>query len=135
MAQQLREATPNGEGPKYLICDNDTKFGSKFQQVCQGSNIKVLRTPIRAPKANAICERFLGSVRREVLDHFLVLNERHLKQILKAYVEYFNQHRPHQGIGQAIPNAIKAEFPPVTGGKVLSYPILGGLHHQYERAA
>lgn len=135
VAQQLREATPNGEGPKYLIRDNDTKFGSKFQQVCEGSNIKVLKTPVRAPKANAICERFLGSVRREVLDHFLILNEPHLKRVLKAYVEYFNHNRPHQGIGQAIPNAKKVEFPPIAGRKVVSFPILGGLHHRYEQVA
>jgi putative transposase len=83
--------------------------------VCEGFNIKVLKTPIRAPKADAICERFLGSVRREVLDHFLVLNERHLKRILKAYVEYFNHHSPHQGIGQAKPLAKKVEFPPIAG--------------------
>src|SRR5216683_679350 len=78
VAQQLREATPYGQGPRYLIRDNDNKFGPCFARVAGGSAIKVLRTPVHAPRANAICECFLGSVRREYLDHLLILNERHL---------------------------------------------------------
>ncbi len=132
-AQQLREATAFGAGPKYLIRDNDTKFGAKFQKVADDTSIKILKTPIATPKANSICERFLGSVRREALDHFLIVNERQLGRILKAYVEYFNKDRPHQGIGQAVPepkqNRSNSE------GKVISFPVLGGLHHRYERAA
>ena len=70
MAQQLREATPFGEHPRYLIRDNDAKFGLQFARVAAGAGIEILKTPFHAPKANAICERFLGSVRRECLDHF-----------------------------------------------------------------
>src|SRR6266446_7798519 len=103
VAQQLREATPYGERPTYLLRDNDRKFGSSFARVATTSGIKVLRTPYRTPRANAICERFLGSVRRECLDHFLVLHEKQFYRLLKAYVVYFNQARPHQGIGQQIP--------------------------------
>lgn len=135
VAQQLRDATHFEERPKYLIRDNDTKFGPKFGAVAKGSGIKVLKTLLRAPKANSICERFLGSVRREVLDHFLLLNERHLKRVLKAYVEYFNYYRPHQGIGQAIPIPKQEGSSPKAGGKVKSIAVLGGLHHHYERAA
>ncbi len=80
VAQQLREATPFDEKPRYLIRDNDQKFGHQFAQVA--AQIEVLRTPVQAPKANAICERFIGSVRRECLDHILILNERHLKKQL-----------------------------------------------------
>jgi len=76
LAQQLREATPFGKGPRYLIRDNDRKYGRLFARVASGTGIDVLKTPYGAPKANAICERFLGSVRRECLDYFLILGER-----------------------------------------------------------
>jgi hypothetical protein len=103
LAQQLREATPFGEGPRYLIRDNDRKYGRLFANVATGRGIEVLRTPYEAPKANAVCERFLGSVRRECLDHFLILSERHPHRVMKEYQGYFNYARTHQGIGQSIP--------------------------------
>jgi len=102
-AQQLREATPFGQTPKYLIRDHDSKFGFCFARVAATSGIKILKTPSHAPRANAICERFLGSVRRECLDHVLILHEKQLHRILKAYVAYFNRARPHQDIQQQIP--------------------------------
>jgi putative transposase len=98
VAQQLREATAFGEGPKYLIRDNDGKFGANFARVAQTSWIEILPTPYQAPRANAICERFLGSVRRECLDHLLIFQEKQLHRVLNAYVLSFNQARPHQGI-------------------------------------
>lgn len=73
VAQQLREATPFGQAPRFLIRDNDAKYGASFSRVAAGSGIEVLRIPVGAPKANAICERFLGSVQRECLDHVLIL--------------------------------------------------------------
>jgi putative transposase len=100
VAQQLREATPYGHAPKYLIRDNDSKFGSCFARVATISAIEILKTPVHAPRANAICERFLRSVRQECLDHVLILHERQLHSVLNAYVAYFNQARPHQGIRQ-----------------------------------
>ncbi|MEJ2208200.1 MAG: integrase core domain-containing protein [Anaerolineae bacterium] len=103
VAQQLREATPFGEGPRFLIRDNDNKYGSAFARVADGSGIEVLPTPYQAPKANAICERFLGSVRRECLDFFLILSEQHVRKIMKQYQAYFNHARPHQGINQRVP--------------------------------
>ena len=69
-AQQLREATPWGKGPKYLIRDRDSKYGPLFQNVAKSTGIEVLKTPVRAPKANAVCERFIGSLKRECLDHY-----------------------------------------------------------------
>ena len=90
-AQQLREATAFGVGPKYLIRDNDSKFGVTFARVAKTSGIKILKTPYHAPRANAICERFMRSVRQECLDHLLILHERQLQRVLKAYVAYFNQ--------------------------------------------
>src|SRR5215471_8155512 len=94
----LREATPYGQGPKYLIRDRDSKFGPSFVRVAATSGIKILKTPYHAKRPNAICERFLGSVRRDCLDHLLILHEKQLQHVLKAYMDYFNQARPHQGI-------------------------------------
>ena len=135
-AQQLREATPYGQGPKYLIRDRDSKFGSCFARVAATSGIKIVKTPYHTPRANAICERFLGSVRRECLDHLLILQEKQLQRVLRAYVEYFNRARPHQGINQQIPERYGRPVPPVRDdGKILSFPALGGLHHDYRRSA
>ncbi len=135
VAQQLREATPFGTAPRFLIRDNDRKYGPAFDRVAAGSQIAVVRTPIRAPRANATCERFLGSVRRECLDHVIVLGEGQLRRVLREYVAYFNRARPHQGIGQAIPTASGAASPPCPLAPLVSIPVLGGLHHDYRRAA
>jgi putative transposase len=132
-AQQLREAMPYGDGPTYLIRDNDDKFGRRFDAVAEGTGIEVVKVLPRSPNLNPICERFLGSVRRECLDHVIILSERQLRRIVKEYVEsYFNRARPHQGLWQGIPVAGSRSIPKV-GGKVV--PILGGLHHDYQWAA
>ena len=136
VAQQLREATPYGQTPAYLIRDNDKKFGQNFARVATTSGIQVLRTPYRTPLANAVCERFLGSVRRECLDHFLIFHEMQLQRLLKSYVLYFNHARPHQGLGQRIPKpTVLSASSPNQSGQVLSVPVLGGLHYDYRRAA
>jgi transposase InsO family protein len=136
VAQQLREATPFGQRPRYLVRDNDRKYGQAFTRVAEASDIAVLRTAYRAPRENAICERFLGSVRRECLDHVLVLGEAHLRRLLQAYVRYFNMERPHQGLGQRIPDRAARSSPqPRAGGRVRAVPVLGGLHHAYRRVA
>jgi transposase InsO family protein len=105
VAQQLREATPERAAPAYLIRDNDSKFGPDFARVAAVSGIEILRTPYRAPRANAYCERFIGSVRRECLDHLLILGETHLRRVLRAYVTYYNgaaasRHRPTGACGR-----------------------------------
>src|SRR5438874_6511053 len=135
-AQQLREATPYGQAPKYLIRDNDSKFGSCFTRVATTSAIEILKTPYHAPRANAICERFLGSVRQACLDHLLILHERQLQRVLNTYMMYFNQARPHQGIGQKIPEQ-RRSVPSAqnAGNKVIALPVMGGLHHDYRWAA
>ncbi len=136
VAQQLREATPYGQAPKYLICDNDSKFGSCFRRVAKTSGIKLLKTPYHAPRANAVCERFLRSVRQECLDHLLILQERQLQRVLNEYVTYFNQARPHQGIGQQIPEPSRSALSSHQAGeKVIALPVAGGLHHDYRWAA
>jgi putative transposase len=136
VAQQLWEATPFEQAPRFLICDHDSKFGSLFVRVARSTGINLLRTPFRAPRANACCERFLGSVRRECLDHLLILHEKQLSRVLQAYVKYFNQARPHQGLKQQIPASADANFPAkAREGPILALPILGGLHHEYHRVA
>jgi putative transposase len=136
VAQQLREATPYGEWPRFLLRDNDAKYGTCFARLATASGITVVRTPVRAPRANAIAERFLRSVRRECLDHVLPLGEAHRRRTLAAYVAYFNEARPHQGRGQRVP--VPREPPGQArhdAGEIVALPVLGGLHHAYRRAA
>jgi len=133
LAQQAREATPFARGPRFLIRDNDSKYGRLFARVASGTGIEVLRTPYGAPQANAICERFLGSVRRECLDFFLILSERHLHRMIQEYQMYFNHTRPHQGIGQRVPCHPVERTRQPGSGKVISRSVLGGLHHDYCR--
>ncbi len=136
VAQQLREATPFGIAPKYLIRDNDTKYGPHVEAVVVGTGIEVLRTPIKAPRANAICERLVGSIRRECVDHILIVSEAHLRRTLKEYAAYFNHARPHQGIGQRVPEPNESfGLVASTPGRVIAFPVLGGLHHEYRLAA
>ncbi len=136
VAQKLREATPFGIAPEYLIRDNDAKHGARVAAIAVGRGIELLQTPIKAPRANAICERLLGSVRRECLDHILIMNEAQLGRVLKEYVTYFNRWRPHQGIGQQVPEPDeRSGLPTGTTERVIAFPVLGGLHHEYRLAA
>jgi len=136
VAQQLREATPFNQRPRYLIRDNDRKYGQAFAYVAKATGITVVCTAYSAPRQNATCERFLGSVRRACLDHILVRSEAHLRRVLREYVAYCNGARPHQGLRQRIPDG--TEEPVVqreARGKIRVIPVLGGLHHTYQRAA
>lgn len=96
----------------------------------------LLKSPDRAPKANAICERFMGSLRRECLDRILILSPAHLQRIVLEYVRYFNQARPHQGIGQRIPvpEAVPS-LETASAGRIIGRSVLAGLHHDYRRVA
>ncbi len=132
----LREATPYGQAPKYLICDNDSKFGPCFAHVAKTSTIKILKTPVHAPRANAICERYMRSVRQECLDHLLIFGEKQLQRVLNEYVLYFNRARPHQGMAQQIPEQPRS-LPSAQDAEnqVIPLPVLGGLHHDYRWVA
>jgi hypothetical protein len=130
VAQQLREAAPFNTHPHFLIRDNDRKYSTEFTRAAR--DIEVLRTPIRAPKAHAVWERFFGSVRRECLDHVLMLNVRPLHRILQEDVTYFDFARPHQGLdGQCL---VPIDSSPI-GNKITAFPVLNGLHHDYQRSA
>ncbi len=136
VAQHLREATPYGQAPKYLIRDNDNKFGPCFARVATTSAIEILKTPYHAPRANAICERFLRSVRQECLDHLLIFREKQLQRVLNQYVVYFNRARPHQGVQQQVPERRRsAPSSQYAGDKVIAIPKVGGLHHDYQWVA
>lgn len=132
-AQQLREATPWETGPGFLIRDRDGKYGEEFDHAAVGAGIRVLKTPVRAPNANAHCERLIGSVRRECLDHVVIMSERQLLSVLTEYRRYYNRARPHQGIAQRVPEG--SEKPSRNTGRTVEIPAVGGLHHEYRLAA
>jgi transposase InsO family protein len=133
VARQLRNATPFGDGPRFILRDRDDKFGPDFDRAAQAIGVRVLETPVRAPRANGVCERLLGSVRREYLDHILVLGEQHLQATLVEHCRYFNEARPHQGINQRVPGCSVST--PRGNGLVVATAYLNGLHHSYRRAA
>ncbi|MGA7740417.1 MAG: integrase core domain-containing protein, partial [Polyangia bacterium] len=97
----------DGDAPRFLLRDRDDKFGSPFDRVAKGAGTKVIKIAVRAPNMNAIAERFVGSGRRELLDHVILLGDRHLDSLVREYKVYFNEARPHQGIGQRVPSGIR----------------------------
>ena len=117
---------------KFLIHDRDSKFARAFDTVFRSEGLEIVRTPYRAPTANAIAERWVGSVRRECLDHLLIVGEGHLRRVLSAYVAYYNQARPHQGLGQRTP---LASTEPAGQGPIKRWELLGGLLREYYREA
>jgi len=131
VTQQLRNATPLGGAPRFLLLDHDNKFGVAFDALALATGIRVIRTAVRAPDMNAVCERFLGSLRRECLDHVLVLDDRHFQRVVAEYVRYHNGARPHQGIRQQ--TLVPAERP--VDRKIITLPVFGGPHHDYRRVA
>jgi transposase InsO family protein len=132
--RQVVEATPWGARPRYLIRDHDRCYGTDFTQHAARIGITTIVTPIRAPNANAVAERVIGTLRRECLDHLIVLNERHLLNVLHEYVEHYNSKRPHRALALDSPDG-RSPPPIPESGRVVSRPVLGGLHHEYEWAA
>jgi putative transposase len=133
-AQQLRNATPFGQSPEFVTRDRDDKFGAAFDRVAHGVGARVARTAVRAPLMNVVCEQFLGSVRRECLDHVLILSETHLRHVLAEYATAtstrlaLTRHRPTDS---RCPRLTRTSF----AGSVTAVPVLGGLHHDYRAAA
>ena len=93
-----------GRGPKYLIRDRDSTYAAHCSAVAVSAGIQELKTPYRTPRANGICERFMGSLRRECIDHVLIHGDKHVQWVVREYKAYYNEERPHQGIGQRVPN-------------------------------
>jgi transposase InsO family protein len=119
---------------RFLIRDRDSKFTPAFDAVFAGADIRIIRTPIRAPRANAVAERFIGTLRRECLDHLLIIGPRHLDVVLREYVQHFNTHRPHLSLDQRPP---ASGTPPQSGATVRPRrrDRLGGLIHEYVQVA
>jgi putative transposase len=116
---------------KYLIRDRDSKFTAPFDAVFSAEDIQIVRTPVRAPRANAVAERWIGSLRRELLDRILIVNRRQLDLVLAIYVDHYNTHRSHRSLGQA-PPAGRAAPPPATDDLVVHRrQRLGGLINEY----
>jgi transposase InsO family protein len=118
-----------------LIRDRDSKFTSVFDAIFASENIRILRTPVRAPRANGIAERWIGTVRRELLDRILIINGRHLMAVLTEYVAHFNDHRPHRALGQAAP--LRSLPPPASPSQfhLRRRDLLNGLIHEYTQVA
>jgi putative transposase len=118
---------------RFLIHDRDSKFTAAFDELFRSEGIKVIHTPVQAPQANAYAERFVRTVRSECLDWLLILGRRHLEHLLRIYVQHYNRERPHRGLALTQPEP--AEIKPVPGGDVHRRDRLGGLIHEYYRAA
>jgi putative transposase len=122
---------------RFLIHDRDSKFPGAFDEVFRSEGIRTIRTPIRAPRANAFIERWIGTIRRECLDRLLIINRRHLERVLPVYIRHYNEHRPHRAIGQRPPT----DRPPpgsvtvIAADRVRRQDALGGLIHEYKIAA
>ena len=122
------------EGIRFLIRDRDSKYSGPFDEAFRTAGIRIVKTPVRAPKANAIAERFVRTVHGECLDWLLILNRRHLERVLRVYVEHYNTHRPHRTLDLQPPQP--AEPPPTpTIGEIHRHDRLGGLIHEYDRDA
>ncbi len=138
LMQQFRNATPYDHKPKYLVHDNDAVFTSKdFQRFLAASGIKSKKTSIKSPWQNPYAERVIGTLRRELLDHIIPINEKHLHYLLHEYVhKYYNPHRTHQGLNGQTPIPTP-EYKPTTAAetKLKSTPVLGGLYHTYKKVA
>src|SRR5215467_3376827 len=128
-AQQIVEAFPNDTVPRYLVRDRDGIYGHDFTTRVDGWGIRQVPISARCPWQNCYAERIIGSIRRECLDHVIVLGEAHLRRVLRSYVSYYNGLRTHLSLGKDAPSRQRVE----RSGPIIRYPILGGLHHQYAR--
>jgi putative transposase len=133
--RQLIAATPWGEQPRYLIRDRDRSYSAAFIPRAARIGIQTILTPVQAPKANAIAERLVGTLRRECLDHLIVVNEQHLRRVLQEYAAHYNRGRPHRSLGLETPTGPPARAGPPETGRIVARPVLGGLHHEYEWVA
>jgi len=132
-AQQIREAFPWETAPLYLIRDRDRTYGKAFETRLRAMRIEEVLIAPRSPWQNAYAERVIGSIRRDCLDHVIVLSESHLRRILRSYLDYYHQNRTHLSLDKDCPEPRLAQPPSM--GKVISFPQVGGLHHRYQRIA
>lgn len=120
-------------GIRLLIRDRDSKYSSPFDEVFRTEGVRIVKTPIRAPRANAYAERWVRTARRECLDHILILDRRHLERVLREFETHYNANRPHRGLELAVPEPLTTEVS--SDGTVGRRDRLGGLIHEYYREA
>lgn len=137
--RQLRGAIPYDHRRRFLIHDRDSVFSSDLDRTVERLGLQILKSPVRAPKANAFCERLVGTARRECFDWLIPLSEGHMRRILRDWVRHYNEARPHASLGPGIPDPPPGLPVPAqvdrhrlpAGTRVAATPILGGLHHEY----
>jgi putative transposase len=135
--QQFREALPSEHHFRWVIHDRSGCFSPDLDVALSFLGVQALKTPVGAPKANAYCERLIGTIRRECLDFLIPMNERHLRSVLKEWMTHYNHGRPHLSLGPGIPDPLPGLSLHTTGHRlphghrVRKKPILGGLHHEY----
>ena len=128
----MREAFPFEEAPRFLIYDRDSKFGEPVADVLSKMGVESTRTSYRSPWQNGTAERWVGSCRREILDHVVPFGEDHLRRLVLSYVRYHNEDRTHLGLGKETPTGRATTSKPSPEAKVVALPRFGGLHHRYE---
>ncbi len=133
--QQARNLLFERQAPRFVIGDRDTKFCAGFDTVFRSEGATIVRTPIRAPRANAFAERWVRTVRSECLDWLLIVNRRHLERVLRAYVAHYNEHRPHRGLNLVAPLGSRRPVTARPKRDIVRRDVLGGLIHEYDRAA
>ena len=127
------EAFPWNRAPKYLLRDRDAIYGEEFRKQVRAMGIEQVLSAPRSPWQNPFVERLIGTLRRDRLDHVVALNERHLRQVIARYLDYYHDWRTHLALAMDAPNQ-RIVHPP-NQGRVVAFPELGGLHHHYERLA
>ena len=139
--QQLREALRSDQDYKFLLHDRHKSFSNSLDETVESWGIRVLRSPVRTPTANAHCERLIGSIRRECLDYLIPLNASHLQRTLRGWACHYNARRPHRSLGPGIPGRVqqahaisKQPAQLSSTSRVITKAILGGLHHEYRSA-
>jgi transposase InsO family protein len=132
VVQQLREAFPFESAPRFLIFDRDSKYGSEVHTAVRSLKITSVRTSFESPWQNGVAERWVESCRRDLLDHIIAVDERHLKRLLSDYVRYYHEDRTHLGLRKGTPGG---RIRCLTSGRIFSKDRLGGLHRRYNRAA
>ena len=135
IVQQMREAWPYAPAHRFLLFDHDSKFGKDVIASAQDMGRQPVRTAFRSPWQNGVAERWVGSCRRDLLDHVIVLHEQHLKRLMSEYVRYYHQDRTHLGLAKDTPESRPVANRAALGNRICSSPRLGGLHHRYAVAA
>jgi transposase InsO family protein len=133
VGQQITEAFPWDTAPRYMIRDRDSVYGLLVRARVKVMGIDEVVTAPRSPWQNPYAERVIGSIRRECLDHLIVLSERHLRRVLASYLDYYHQSRTHLSLSKDSP--VPRPIQSAETGKVIAFPKVGGLHHHYERLA